>query len=81
MPQGRISMNFSLKVKDVSKIKDEYFGSFKNKFKSIIISEKNSYTHNEAIKNDFRVDLRYIIDMQTDFVIVTPIRKRKSVTK
>ena len=49
MTEGRISMNFWLKVKDVSKTKDEYFNSLKSKSESIIISEENSNIHNIAI--------------------------------
>ena len=55
------SKNFWLKA-NVLKTKDECFSSLKNKFKSIIISEDVN-THNIVIKNDFRVDLEYIIDI------------------
>ena len=58
MTKRRICMIFQLKVNNVSKTKDECLTSLKNKFKSIIISEENSNTHNIAIKNNYRVDLQ-----------------------
>ena len=56
MTKGRICKNFWLKVNNVLKTKDESFTLLKNKFKSIIISEEITNTHNISIKNHFRVD-------------------------
>ena len=73
MTKGRICKNFWLRVINVLKTKDECFASLKNKFKSIIISKEIPNTHNIAIKNDFRVDLQYIIDILKDTYNEFPI--------
>ena len=55
MTKGRICRNY------VSKPKDVCLTSLKDKLKSMIILEEIPNTHNIAFKNDFRVDLQYLV--------------------
>ena len=78
MTKGRICIKFWLKVNHVLKTKDECFTLLKNKFNSIIISEEIPNTLKTiklliAIKNDFRVDLQFIIDILKDTYNELPI--------